>query len=178
MPRKRKALLSIILAVSGLSLYCLLTGGVTYGTTRWFGGQRDAPMQDGSKVSLWLNPSQTQWDIPFVAHYYSAYPPYTLLLFFPSPDLSYQSIEIKEAVVVYDSGLEERQTGTLRREMSRGLALWDPPLRDLVKRHENCTITVTGNFLKTDGEKTEFSLSCKFDAEKKKTIFAPYWALP
>ncbi len=176
MTRERKTLFTIILAFAGLLLYCSL-GGMTFGTTRWFGGQQTLPMQDGSKVGFWLNPSQTRWDIPLVAHYHSSSPPYTLQLFFPNPDPSNESIEIDEAVVVYDSGLEDRQTGTLRRKISGDLALWDHPLRDLVKRHENCTITVTGNFLKTDGEKMEFSLSCPFEAEKK-TFFSPWMALP
>jgi len=80
--------------------------------------------------------------------------------------------------VVSDAGHEERQTGTLRREISRGLALWDPPRRDLVTRYGNCTITVTGHCLKPDGEERVFSLSCRFDAEMKKTILVPYWDLP
>lgn len=175
MSRNQKSLLTISLAAVAISLYCILTGGMTYGSTRWFGGQRDVPMQDGSKAGLWLDPSKTHWDIPFVAHYYSSSPPYTLQLFFPSLDPSYQSIKVDEAVVVYQSGFKERKTGTLHKKISSGLTLRNPPLRDLVKRHEDCTITVTGSFLKTDGEKSGFSLSCKFDAKKKKTVFAPYW---
>ncbi len=40
------------------------------------------------------------------------------------------------------------------------------------------TITVTGHCLKPDGEERVFSLSCRFDAEMKKTIVVPYWDLP
>jgi hypothetical protein len=37
MPGKRKTMLLIMLAASGLALYGLLTGGMPHGTTRWFG---------------------------------------------------------------------------------------------------------------------------------------------
>jgi len=78
MPGERKPLLSIMLASAGLALYGLQTGGMPHGTTRWFGGQRDVPMEDGSNVSVWLNPSRTRWDVPCVAHHHSSHPPYTL----------------------------------------------------------------------------------------------------
>ncbi len=178
MPRISKRTYLIVAAILILVLVCgLLTGGITYGTTRWFGGQTTIQLEDGTKVGLWLNPTDHHWDVPYLAHYQSSKQPYTLVVFVPEPDPTWESARIIEVVVVYEDGIEDRQKGggIAWRRGDREMALFRGPLRNLVTRHESCTISVVGSISTKSGETANFSFSHKFEAEPEESFFAPYW---
>lgn len=169
---------SSLLLFAGLSVFGSLTGCVAYGNVKWFGGARDVRLEDGNTVSLWLKPTHSNVDVPPLVYYTRSSPPYTLQVFFQSVE-AYRSVEIEKVTVRYSSGTEETRSGRLRRtitpyEKERGITFWDPPLKDLVTRHEDCTISVTGSFITSGGRKSPFSVTKDFKAEGG-SGFAPYW---
>ena len=165
----------------GLAVLAILTGCVSYENRRWFGGQRTIQLENGTKVSLWLRPSSSDLDVPLVAAtFHKSPPPYTLQVFFPQPNKSYRFIEIDGVAIRYSSGMEEEGSGKLRREITSrqrkdGIVLWDPPLKDVVTRHEDCTISLTGRFITSHGKVIPFVVTEEFKAEGRKTDVIPYW---
>ena len=166
--------------LAGLAVLVISTGCVSYENRRWFGGQRTIQLENGTKVGLWLRPSSSDLDVPLIASYHKSSPPYTLQVFFPKPSKSYRFIEIDGVVVVYSSGMEESRARNLRREITsfkreNGISFWDPPLRDVVTRHEDCTISFTGRFITFDGGLIPFTVTEEFKAEDRKIDAIPYW---
>jgi hypothetical protein len=162
----------ILVPVSGL-----LTGGMTYGTNQWFGGQRTIQLENGTKAGLWLRPTHHQWDVPFLAHYRGSTPPYTLQIWIADPDPTWKSVRITEVVVEYEGGTRDRRTGSgfVWGRADGGMSLGSGPLKNLVTLHENCTIEVKGSISTESGGTTSLSISHRFEAEPKETFLAPYW---
>lgn len=177
MHKYRRAARCLVL-FAGVAAFGSLAGCVAYGNVKWFGGARDVRLEDGNTVSLWLKPSHSNVDVPPVVYYTRSSPPYTLQVFFSSVG-AYRSVEIDGVVVRYSSGTEETRRERLRRtitpyEKERGITLWDPPLKDLVTRHEDCTISVTGRFVTSGGRTIPFVVTKDFKAQGESGI-APYW---
>ncbi|MDF1853062.1 MAG: hypothetical protein P1U85_19650 [Verrucomicrobiales bacterium] len=174
--RKKKTLIIVASALVLLVLASLLTGGLTYGSQQWFGGGRTVPLEDGTEVSLWLNPTQKRWNVPFLAGYFSSKPPYTLQVFVAEPDPSWKVFRITEAIVEYQDGRSEQRTGIAQwQDASRELSLFRGPLAKLVTTHEDCKVTLKGTIVTVDGEATYFSLSHEFEARPRGWGIRPTW---
>ena len=178
MRRKRVFWILGLAIVLGVTLCAVFTGGIAISNRDWFGGQRNIILADGLKSDVWLAPRKTEFSIPFLLHYYGGGSPFSLRLQIWDSSKQYVAIEIAETRVTYSDGDSSLQTSKWSRKLtpytqynssSSGIIqtemfMLSDHIGNLVRRHKDVTVTITGHLRKTDGEEVDFSVSEDFKA--------------
>jgi hypothetical protein len=192
MTRKNILRISLVFILSLLSvafgLYVVLTGGVTPSVKDDFGGQRDIVLVDGLRSDVCLEPSGESLGIPCIFHYCKMGKPFDLRVQLWDMSKQYESIEITEVLVQYTDGeMIRRTTPWIRRlqpyteyqSSSSGTShtqifMLSDQISNLVLRHTDVKITLTGQLTKADGQKVTFNASETFTAESRTWIHT-FW---
>jgi hypothetical protein len=169
-------------------LYAVLTGGLAVDNEDGFGGQRDIVLANGLQSDVWMDPRETKFDIPFIFHYYSTGKPFGLRLQIWDSSKQYLTIEITEVLVAYQDGEVIRKTNpwvkhlrpyTQYHSSSSGssqteMFMLSDHIPELVLRHADVKITLTGWLIKADGQRVAFQISEMFKATTLNRIVT-YW---
>ena len=183
---KKWMLLCIVLLT--FALYAIVTGGLVVSNVDDFGGQRTILLADGLESDVSLVPVSRHLGVPFICHYYSAGKPFGLRLQIWDKSKKYRSIEITEVRIEYENGEVVKNTEPWLRELkhyteyhssSSGrsqteIFMLSDQIPQLVLRHIDAKITLTGQLIKADGKKVSFKALETFKAESR-TQVTTYW---
>jgi hypothetical protein len=169
-------------------LYAVLTGGVAVEKVNNFGGQRNIVLVHGLDSDICLSSTSLELHIPFLFHYYSECKPFDLSLQIWDTKKQYQRIVVNEILVEYDDGEIIHKTNAWDKDLkpytqynssSSGctetqMLMLSDEIPNLVLRHANVKITLTGQLIKQDGQSTNFKVSEHFEVESRTSI-TTFW---
>ncbi len=188
MRRKRVCWIIGLTIVVAVALCAVFTGGIAISNRDWFGGQRNIVLVDGLKSDVCLAPRNTQLSIPFLLHYFGGGSPFSLRLQIWDRSKQYVAIEITEIRVTYSDGDSFRKTSKWSRALkpytqynrsSSGIIqtemfMLSDHISNLVGKHADVTVTMTGHLTKSNGEEVHFSASEDFKARSDFDI-STFW---
>ena len=167
-----------------------LTGGLSVFCNRDFGGQSSIWLAEGMASDAWMAPTTVKMSIPFLLHFNVDRAPYQLRLQLWDKCTQYRSIEIDEVLLEYPNGECVRksvdwsrpwksnalpdgyQADATRPEMFQMTDF----MEEIVDRHQDVKITLTGYMIDIQGEPQAFSTSVEFEA-KSGFMVAPTWLI-
>ena len=169
--------------------YVVLTGGLVVTNTRNFGGMRQVQLTGEIGASFSLEPRHSGWGCPFVFIYYGATKPYGLYVQIWDRGCTFAELEISGIDVAYASGEVVHLHPKWRRQfkewvtndvsspggpfLRRDFTLWDT-VDGIVTRHEDATVTVTGEITTQAGLTIPFVTTEEFVAESHFEI-STFW---
>ena len=188
MRRKRVFWIFGLVIVLAVTLCAVFTGGIAISNRDWFGGQRNIILAEGLKSDVWLAPRNTEFSIPFLLHYFGGGRPFSLRLQIWDASKQYVAIEIAETRLTYSDGDSSLQTSKWSRKLkphtqynssSSGIIqtemfMLSDHISNLVGKHKDVTVTLTGHLRKANGEVVDFSVSEDFKARSDSDI-STFW---
>jgi len=187
--RRKTTIITCALAAVAFIIFSLATGGLAYSSRKDFFGQAKIVVAGGPQGNVSLEPRRTRFDIPLLAHYYGTRMPCGLSLIIWDESKTYASVTITEIVVDYSDGQTVRHTQPWSRNLTpytqtnhtraRGVYKTEmmrlrETIPDVVKRHTDARVTVTGKLIKNDGTAIDFSTMANFKATSDSDL-TTYW---
>ena len=167
-----------------------LFDGMSVICTRDFGGQSNIDLADGMVSDAWMAPTTLKVGIPLLFQCHIDRAPYHLRFQLWDESQQYQSIEIREVLLEYKNGECVRKNVDWKRPLkpytqhsSSGSVSTDIEMfqmtdfmEEIVDRHQDVKITLTGNMINIQGEPQAFSTPIEFKA-KSSFMIAPTWLI-
>ena len=167
-----------------------LTGGISVICNRGFGGQCDIQLAEGMTSDAWMAATTVRVGVPFLLQCSVDMAPYHLRFQLWDESQQYQSIEIREVLLEYKNGECVRKNVDWKRPLkpytqhsSSGSVSTDIEMfqmtdfmEEIVDRHQDVKITLTGYMIDIQGEPQAFSTPIEFKA-KSSFMIAPTWLI-
>lgn len=176
--------------IAAFTIYALTTGGLVLYTSGSFGGQNNIRLVELLKSDVWLEPSFSNFGIPFIFSYYGSGAPFSLRLQIWDESKQYQQIDIVEVVLKYSDGEVVRNQNVWSRKVkpyihysssSSGdikteMLMLSDKMEQLVLKPVDVNICLKGQLVHKTDERRPFDVCEDFKAKSDFGI-TTYWGI-
>ncbi len=161
----RKKIATLCIAFAAFCLYAILTGGMVVIKERDFGGQTPLRLAADCHSDIWIQPTASTFDMPFIFRYYSFSEPFDLRIQASNDVNKYKFLEINEVVIKHEDGVEVRNKVNWRRAIEPHVAYrssgsvfqetifsMSDCIKDIIKKHRKVKVTLLGSLSTENGE--------------------------